>query len=445
YESYPPAEAASYPSPNAYVEYPHESPIPGAEPSPALGGSSEAAEPRTTALPAGPGFSEILVGAPAAPKPGFFRRVFGRRKQVPSVTPAPTAPDDFSAIVRPGPFGAGAPTAPPAIAAPPIPAWASDQAATAYPAPETQPSESAYAAYPAPETQPSESAYAAYPAPETQPSESAYAAYPAPETQPTESAYPAAPAPAAESAYAPPPPPSPAESLYPVYPAAWTPQAYEPPVFEPAPAPIPEPSPYAATYGADDLAQRPYEPVEFPTTGPAFTPAPTGSGAMPYESHDGDGSGARPYKPTFVPDFAPIGSMANDAARMLAESSDIAQQALSEFSQLSSYRPSTVDGGRTTLTRRVPAAVPETPLIATHPAAVAAGGAVSTASEPREARDAEQVRSLLASFQSGSSRGRRAAHVAPGTPSAEGAPNLGDDPSGGFSAGLDPSESASRG
>jgi hypothetical protein len=243
-----------------------------------------------------------------------------------------------------------------------------------------------------------------------------------------------------------------------VYPTAWTPQAYEPPVFEPAPAPIPEPSPYAATYGADDLAQRPYEPVEFPTTGPAFTPAPTGSGAMPYESHDGDGSGAMPYeshdgdgsgarsyKPTFVPDFAPIGSMANDAARMLAERSDIAQQALSEFSQLSSYRPSTVDGGRTTLTRRVPAAVPETPLIATHPAAVAAGGAVSTASEPREARDAEQVRSLLASFQSGSSRGRRAAHVAPGTPSAEGAPNLGDDPSGGFSAGFDPSESASRG
>jgi hypothetical protein len=230
-----------------------------------------------------------------------------------------------------------------------------------------------------------------------------------------------------------------------VYPAAWTPQAYEPPVFEPAPAPIPEPSPYAATYGADDLAQRPYEPVEFPTTGPAFTPAPTGSGAMPYESQDGDGSGARPYKPTFVPDFAPIGSIASDAARMLAERSDIAQQALSEFSQLSSYRPSTVDGGRTALKRRVPAAVPETPLIATHPAAVAAGGAVSTASEPREARDAEQVRSLLASFQSGSSRGRRAADIAPGTPSAEGAPNLGDDPSGGFSAGLDPSESASRG
>ena len=427
YESYPPAEAASYPSPNAYVEYPRESAVPSAEPSPAFGGSSEVAESHATALPAGPGFSEILVGAPTAPKPGFFRRVFGRRKQVPSVTPAPPALDDFSAIVRPGPVAAGARTAQPVIAAPPTPAWASDEAVKAYPAPEAQPTESVFSAYPPPETQPAESVFSAYPPP------------------PAASAYPVAPAPAAQSAYVPPPPTPPAESLYPVYPAAWTPQAYEPPVFESTPAPIPEPSPYAATYDADELSQRPYEPVEFPTTGPAFTPAPTGSGAMPYEPHDGDGSGARPYKPTFVPDFAPIGSMASDAARMLAERSDIAQQALSEFSQLSSYRPSTVDGGRTALKRRVPAAVPETPLIATHPAAVAAGGAVSTASEPREARDAEQVRSLLASFQSGSSRGRRAAHIAPGTPSAEGAPNLGNDPSGGYSAGLDTSESASRG
>jgi len=442
YESYPPAEAASYPSPNAYVEYPRESPVPSAEPSPAFGGSSEAAESPATALPVGPSFSEILVGAPTAPKPGIFRRVFGRRKQVPSVTPAPPALDDFSAIVRPGPVAAGARTAQPVIAAPPTPAWASDEAVKAYPAPETQPAESVSSAYPAPETQPTESAFSAYPAPETQPTESVLSAYPAP---PAASAYPVAPAPAAQSAYVPPPPAPPAESLYPVYPAAWTPQAYEPPVFGSTPAPIPEPSPYAATYGADELSQRPYEPVEFPTTGPAFTPAPTGSGAMPYAPHDGDGSGARPYKPTFVPDFAPIGSMASDAARMLAERSDIAQQALSEFSQLSSYRPSTVDGGRTALKRRVPAAVPETPLIATHPAAVAAGGAVSTASEPREARDAEQVRSLLASFQSGSSRGRRAAHISPGTPSAEGAPNLGNDPSGGYSAGLDPSESASRG
>ena len=147
----------------------------------------------------------------------------------------------------------------------------------------------------------------------------------------------------------------------------------------------------------------------------------------------------------FVPDNAAIGSIASEAARMLAERSDIAQQALSEFSQLSSYRPSAVDGDRSALTRRVPAAVPETPLIVTHPAANAAGGAVSTASEPREARDAEQVRSLLASFQSGSSRGRRAAHVSPDVSSAEGPPNLGNDPSGDLPAGLDPSESTSRG
>ena len=42
-------------------------------------------------------------------------------------------------------------------------------------------------------------------------------------------------------------------------------------------------------------------------------------------------------------------------------------------------------------------------------------------------------------------RGRRAGPPAPGPPAAEGEPNLGDDPSGGFSAGLDPSESTSRG
>jgi len=145
----------------------------------------------------------------------------------------------------------------------------------------------------------------------------------------------------------------------------------------------------------------------------------------------------------FVPNDAPMGSMASEAAQMLAERSDIAQQALSEFSQLSSYRPSTVDGGKTTLTRRVPAAVPETPLIVTRPAATAAGGAVSTASEPREARDAEQVRSLLASFQSGSSRGRRAAHVVLDVPRAGREPHLGDEASDDLSVGLDASDSTS--
>ena len=82
---------------------------------------------------------------------------------------------------------------------------------------------------------------------------------------------------------------------------------------------------------------------------------------------------------------------------MLAQRADIAQQALAELNQLSTYRPQAVAGtSPSTLARRTPSAIPAAPEIAKPTA-------------PRPARDANQVRSLLSSFQSGTSRGRQLA------------------------------------
>ncbi|MFB9955201.1 hypothetical protein [Cellulomonas denverensis] len=73
---------------------------------------------------------------------------------------------------------------------------------------------------------------------------------------------------------------------------------------------------------------------------------------------------------------------------------DIQEQALSELSQLSAYRPKTVDRPAGSLARRVPNQVPAAPEIAP-----------ATGAAPR---DADAVRDRLSSFQSGSRRGRRA-------------------------------------
>ena len=79
---------------------------------------------------------------------------------------------------------------------------------------------------------------------------------------------------------------------------------------------------------------------------------------------------------------------------MLAMRSDIQEQALSELSQLSAYRPASMGMTGETLQRRVPSAVPS---------------AVPAADEGKPVqRDADQLRSRLSSFQSGTSRGRRA-------------------------------------
>lgn len=95
-----------------------------------------------------------------------------------------------------------------------------------------------------------------------------------------------------------------------------------------------------------------------------------------------------------------VGTLDDDVAAMLALRSDIEEQALAELSQLSTYRPS-MGGTSEQLTRRVPTAMPaEAPAAGDHPIR----------------RDADELRSRLASFQSGTSRGRRAS-TDPGEPS----------------------------
>ena len=97
------------------------------------------------------------------------------------------------------------------------------------------------------------------------------------------------------------------------------------------------------------------------------------------------------------------GSFDDEVTSMLAQRADIAQQALAELSQLSSYRPKAVpNDAQTTLVRRTPNAIPAAPAIETRSAV------------QRTERDANQVRSLLSSFQSGTSRGRQASDT-PGT------------------------------
>ena len=108
------------------------------------------------------------------------------------------------------------------------------------------------------------------------------------------------------------------------------------------------------------------------------------------------------------------GGFDSQGASMLAMRADIQEQALSELSQLSAYRPKTVDRPAGSLTRRVPNAVPEAPEIAQ-----------ATTAAPR---DADAVRDRLSSFQSGTRRGRRALEENPnetgsaGSSSAEPAP-----------------------
>ncbi|MBO0919912.1 HAMP domain-containing protein [Cellulomonas sp. zg-ZUI222] len=101
--------------------------------------------------------------------------------------------------------------------------------------------------------------------------------------------------------------------------------------------------------------------------------------------------------PSVPPSTAPrVGTLDDEVAAMLALRSDIQEQALSELSQLSAYRPSAVGaGGSERLAKRVPSAVPAAP---------------APMEERPVQRDADQLRSRLSSFQTGTSRGRRAAH-----------------------------------
>ncbi|PVU82809.1 hypothetical protein DDP54_07080 [Cellulomonas sp. WB94] len=125
---------------------------------------------------------------------------------------------------------------------------------------------------------------------------------------------------------------------------------------------------------------------------------------------------ARPATPSWSPDHAPraaepsapqpasqpsaphrIGALDDEVAAMLALRSDIQEQALSELSQLSAYRPSAPTSGSTSasLAKRVPQEIPASPEFVQ--------AVVGTPD-----RDAEQLRSRFASYQSGTARGRRA-------------------------------------
>ena len=208
-----------------------------------------------------------------------------------------------------------------------------------------------------------------------------------------------APAPIAQAAPVPPLPPAPAPVLppapadAPVRTSAWG------PVSEPAPV-VEETPPPAAPVGNGAWAPQ-----------SSWSPPPTASLT--------EATGARPTPSWSPPDWAPrpapveagaeaeqgaatadaepgaaprIGTLDDEVAAMLALRSDIQEQALSELSQLSAYRPQVVTG-TDRLQRRVPTAVPEAPSIVE-----SADGAE---------RDPDELRSRLASFQSGTARGRR--------------------------------------
>lgn len=206
--------------------------------------------------------------------------------------------------------------------------------------------------------------------------------------QPVAPAWSAAPAPAEPvwSPAAPAEPAEPAESGWASAPAAprsgsplptRTRGDVPPPAPEPAPSTGPRPhrdiSAWASSWSPDGGSV------------PQPTPAPS------WSAQPGPATSAAPAAPGPRP-----GGMDTEAAAMLGLRADIQEQALSELSQLSAYRPQVDVPAGGSLTRRVPTAIPAAPEI--------------SQPEPGQAtaRDADGLRERLASFQSGSRRGRRA-------------------------------------
>jgi hypothetical protein len=110
-------------------------------------------------------------------------------------------------------------------------------------------------------------------------------------------------------------------------------------------------------------------------------------------------------QPALPPSVAPrVGKLDDEVAAMLALRSDIQEQALSELSQLSAYRPAASGGSAERLTKRVAQAVPASTI-------------AEDEGKPVQ-RDADQLRSRLSSFQSGTSRGRQASED-PSSPNGE--------------------------
>jgi signal transduction histidine kinase len=209
---------------------------------------------------------------------------------------------------------------------------------------------------------------------------------------------------------------------------------WQPPTFGPAPvAPAPveaaplEPEPFAPAFReapTETLAPQPawqapaapFEPEPAPTGGATWQPsemveetqqawpqheapvhAPAAAAPAPAAPRSAAPAPAQYSGATsFTPQ--PMFGFDDEMTSMLAQRADIAQQALAELNQLSMYRPQAVaTTSSSSLVRRTPGTIPAAPAIAL------------SGSAPRPARDANQVRSLLSSFQSGTSRGRQVA------------------------------------
>ena len=184
--------------------------------------------------------------------------------------------------------------------------------------------------------------------------------------------------------------PAPASQVAPVRTSAWTADAAAPQ--------SPTGADSSQSWMASTTWSAPPAPAPVPQPSASFEPVSTGSWAPP-EWAARPGANAAPSatvpQPALPPSVAPrVGTLDDEVAAMLALRSDIQEQALSELSQLSAYRPSVTGGNQERLTKRVPTAVPATTV-------------AEDEGKPVQ-RDADQLRSRLSSFQSGTSRGRRA-------------------------------------
>lgn len=183
--------------------------------------------------------------------------------------------------------------------------------------------------------------------------------------------------------------PAPASQVAPVRTSAWT----------DAPAPqSPTGADSSQSWMASTTWSAPAAPAPVAHATASLEPVSAGSWAPP-EWAARPGSNAAPSstvpQPALPPSVAPrVGTLDDEVAAMLALRSDIQEQALSELSQLSAYRPAATGGNAERLTKRVPTAVPATTV-------------TEDEGKPVQ-RDADQLRSRLSSFQSGTSRGRRA-------------------------------------
>ena len=187
-------------------------------------------------------------------------------------------------------------------------------------------------------------------------------------------------------------------------PQVQVPQVQQPQVQQPqAPASAPAPVPINATWMPAMSAMA----ESWPAPAPAHHTPDSGPDAGPVPAQHGPAGTT-----SFTPQTHVRGSLDEEVTSMLAQRADIAQQALAELSQLSSYRPQPATDRGATLVRRTPGTIPAAPEIE------------RKAEGSGPARDANQVRSVLSNFQSGSHRGR-AAGGSP-EPTAQPAPSAGN-------------------